>query len=301
MAQDSPLTDYLGVITGRGQGSGWIELRYRHHGGMRTRFYRADRDLRLLQRRVVALGVNRDVYVGCALRQVRRGDRAHVGQAWCLWAECDAPDALGTLDDFIVSPSFVVSSGTPGHVHAYWTLAEPVDADTLEDANRRLAAAVGGDPVCFDAARILRPPGTLNHKHSPPQPVRQLAPASEAPLSVSEILEHLPVADVPVSAAATSRDSGDDPMLAISPAIYVAELTGRPVGRDAKVSCPFHTDRTPSLHAYPTAEQGWFCFGCRRGGSIYDLAAELWGLETRGEDFATLRSRLRKRFPSDAT
>jgi hypothetical protein len=39
------------------------------------------------------------------------------------------------------------------------------------------------------------------------------------------------------------------------------------------------------------AERGWWCFGCARGGWIYDLASLLvggpWGRELRGEAFAT--------------
>ena len=50
--------------------------------------------------------------------------------------------------------------------------------------------------------------------------------------------------------------------------------------RHGKIRCPFHPDGTPSLHVYPTPEQGWFCFGCRRGGTIYDLAAEVWDTHT---------------------
>jgi len=39
-------------------------------------------------------------------------------------------------------------------------------------------------------------------------------------------------------------------------------------------------------------EGGWYCFSCRRGTSIYDLAGPLWGLCTRGPDFIELRRRL---------
>jgi len=71
---------------------------------------------------------------------------------------------------------------------------------------------------------------------------------------------------------------GDDPLLAISPEEYVRRLLGVDVPRDRKVRCPFHEDRHASLHVYETAERGWYCFGaCRRGGTIYDLAAPLYG------------------------
>ena len=74
--------------------------------------------------------------------------------------------------------------------------------------------------------------------------------------------------------------------------IYVAVLTGQEVPKHRKVSCPLHPDRTPSLHAYETAEEGWFCFGCRRGGSVYDLGAALFGLSASGREFHEVRRRL---------
>jgi hypothetical protein len=74
--------------------------------------------------------------------------------------------------------------------------------------------------------------------------------------------------------------------------VYVEALTGRERGRDRKVGCPFHADRTPSLHAFDDPERGWFCFGCEQGGDIYAFGALLWGLERRGSDFLEIRRRL---------
>jgi hypothetical protein len=53
-----------------------------------------------------------------------------------------------------------------------------------------------------------------------------------------------------------------------------------------------HTDGTPSLHVYPDPGRGWYCYGCRRGGSVYDLAALLWQTPPRGQGFTELRQRL---------
>jgi len=77
-----------------------------------------------------------------------------------------------------------------------------------------------------------------------------------------------------------ARMRAEDPLLELEPRAYV------------EVSCPFHDDPTPSLHVYETPAGGWYCYGCRRGTSVYDLAAPLWGLETRGADFLELRRRL---------
>jgi len=90
---------------------------------------------------------------------------------------------------------------------------------------------------------------------------------------------------------------GDDALLAIAPEDYVRRLLGVEVPRHRKVRCPFHEDRHASLHVYETAERGWYCFGaCRRGGTIYDLAAPLYGYAARGEDFLRLRTELRRLF-----
>lgn len=85
------------------------------------------------------------------------------------------------------------------------------------------------------------------------------------------------------------RVPGDDPLLEIPPREYVEVLTGTSVGRDGKVSCPFHEDRSPSLHVFDEPERGWFCFGCGAGGSVYDFAARLWGSGVRGKQFLGLR------------
>jgi DNA primase len=90
----------------------------------------------------------------------------------------------------------------------------------------------------------------------------------------------------------TSRRDVDDVLLGIEPTHYVEQLTGLAVPRQRKVHCPFHDDHTPSLHVYEDARRGWFCFGCGRGGSIYDFAALLWGCDTRGAQFVALRDEL---------
>jgi CHC2 zinc finger len=94
----------------------------------------------------------------------------------------------------------------------------------------------------------------------------------------------------------------DDPLLAIQPDVYVRRLLGVEVPRHRKVQCPFHDDRQASLHVYETAARGWYCFGrCRRGGTIYDLAAPLYGYDPRGDGFLRLRDELRRLFCLDVS
>jgi len=90
----------------------------------------------------------------------------------------------------------------------------------------------------------------------------------------------------------SSPVTSSDPLRSVPPPVYFERLTGLRVGRSGKLRCLFHDDRSPSLHVYREPARGWYCFGCGRGGSIYDLAALLSGRETRGEDFSELRREL---------
>jgi hypothetical protein len=87
-----------------------------------------------------------------------------------------------------------------------------------------------------------------------------------------------------------------DQLLDIAPRTYVEQLSGQVVGSDHKVRCPFHDDRSPSLHVFDEPARGWFCFGCARGGSIYDFAGLLWNRGLRGAEFLRLRRELRAAF-----
>jgi hypothetical protein len=96
--------------------------------------------------------------------------------------------------------------------------------------------------------------------------------------------------------ARTARTNPGDLLLSIEPSVYVSDLLARRPGRNHKVECPFHDDRRPSLHVFPTPERGWCCSSCGRGGSIYDLAAALWGVTPCGRELIELRRALPERF-----
>jgi hypothetical protein len=145
--------------------------------------------------------------------------------------------------------------------------------------------------ACADAARILRPPGTRNHKTTPPRPV-ECVRVDLVSYQVRDVIGHLPDPTPEIPAPRPVELDDDDPLRRIPAAEYIPALTGREVGRDAKARCPFHgggEERTPSLHAYGN---GFFCFGCERGGSIIDFGALLYGLEPRGASFHDIRRRL---------
>jgi hypothetical protein len=300
----SPLTPYamdayFSIIAGRAETFEFLEVRRRTGSGMVSEFFPIEeRDLASVL--VLEHARRTDVYVGCAPRTRRAGTKDAVGNVWTLWAECDGAGSVETLRRFDPRPALVIGSGSGVNCHADWPLQEPLTAPAAEAANLRLATALGADLACFDASRILRPPGTWNHKHRPPTRVATLYLENDRRFDVNDVLRHVPVVNEerlerrwrpPVP-----RSSSSDPLLSIVPAVYVTELVGRTPGRNHKISCPFHEDRTPSLHVFPTPERGWCCFSCGRGGSIYDLAAGLWGMIPRGREFIQVRNELRERF-----
>ena len=278
------------AIAGRDR-AGLLELRRRTPRGMRQVFIPAAEPERAV---TAALNYGRvtDVYVGAAPRIAERGTADAVARTWVLWVDLDERDAILWAEGFKPAPSLVIESG--GGRHLWWALSEPLDARWIAAANRRLAYELRGDMKATDAARILRVPGTLSHKYDPPRPVR-LVDGSLAYYTARQVVGHLPDPPKPEPRpvelhAAPDRDG--DPLLAIPASEYVPLLTGRDVGRDGKARCPLHEDRTPSLHAYPDPSRGWTCFGCGAGGTIYDLAARLYGIEPRGRGFHDLRRRL---------
>ena len=292
------LVAFLAVLTGP-ERSGWLELRHRRPDGrMGQRFFDAAKPSAAAAC-AVALSRTGDVYVGCAPRRERAGGRAAIDHGWTLWVDCDDDSSLELLERFRPRPAIVVR--TSGHgLHAYWPLERPLPVNELERANRRLANAMEADLACTDAARILRPPATLNHKYKPVAPVTLERFTGErfSPVAVTGRLpDPRGARSRPLRTPPAGR--AGDPLHAISPLVYVEALTGRAVARDGKINCPFHPDRTPSFHCYPDPAAGWACFSsqCSRdghpnGGDIYELAGQLWNLSTRGREFLELRQRL---------
>lgn len=302
----SALGTYLDCLFGAEPAGSFVELRWRLRDGRMAREFFAVGDPRL-PALIEARGRSADIWIAVAPRARQEGRRAAVERCHVLYVDCDEPASLEALQRFTPAPSMVVHSGRGRH--AYWSLIEPVGPDDLEQANRKLAHELGADMRATDAARILRPPGTFSFKRGEP-----VAVTLEASLAIyanaAAIVADLP--DLPNRRAGGDRASGParplcgvpDLLADIPPPVYVEALTGLVPDRDGKVSCPLpdHRDGTPSMHVYEDAERGWYCYGCGRGGRVYDLAALLGGyrLPLRGDDFIAVREVLLQHFSAEA-
>jgi len=286
------------MLAGPAPGARLLEIRFALRHRDMGRVFLAAHSAAGASRFIRRLATKTDVYVGVCLRDRRSGGRDAIDRAHLLFVEMDAANALDRLANFAHPPTATVLSGSPGHAHAYWALSALVTVEQLEAANRRLAHSLGGDPACVDGARILRPPASWNHKHTPARPVELIELDPDRCYDTDELVGDLDTSDDAGSPARPTvprrpgRTEIDRVLLVMPAADYVRALIGGSPDRTGKIACPFHhPDRTPSLQLYDDGT--WYCYGaCQAGGSIYDFAGRLWSMDTRGREFLKLRARL---------
>jgi len=154
-----------------------------------------------------------DAYYGVQPRIGRNGTaNATSPLVSTLWADLDGKDfvggkeeALSALVPLIPGPAIIVDSGH-GY-HAYWLLDREIAWSVAHDLMKGIAQAVNGDSV-YDAARVMRIPGTLNWKGELPTTARLLRFRSEDRVRPDTLYRYLlrkeekpPHKDIPHSSA----------------------------------------------------------------------------------------------------
>jgi putative DNA primase/helicase len=145
---------------------GWIE--FRPIPVIDRHFFQVD-DIDQLEDRCQQ-HADKNLFFGVATRDGNGGEKKNVVEIPAVWCDNDLKitpksEIKQRAERFPFNPSAIVFSG--GGYHFYWILQEPEGPeaiDQVEDANRRIAYALGGDFNSVDAARILRIPSTKNHK-----------------------------------------------------------------------------------------------------------------------------------------
>lgn len=289
------------VVAGRRQGDGTLVMRARNDP---ARFPAAGDTNALVALVAHHRSLGEEVFATPLMRRQRRSGKAGevLGARRC-WVDLDDPAGVSALRSFRWRPHLVVYSGSGG-AHAYWRLTSALDGAALEATNRALAHHLGGDQGCTDRARIMRIAGTHNHKTDRPCRlvyVDLASPPIAPPRLVAGLTDPNPPPPPP-SPAQRARQAAwlrADDATRLDPPAYFAALAGREVGdRGGFVPCPLpdHTEQMSSCMVYPSAQRGWWCYGCQRGGAIYDLASLLEGgpsgHDLRGEHFRELKRRV---------
>jgi hypothetical protein len=225
---------------------GLIELRPIRPGGAAMPTFYPVAQIERVAARAIDLRDHADVYFGVAPRAEEASGKAAIACVQVVWVDLD-PDSPGSLIDilsFPLTPSIVVSSGRGYHV--YWVLTEPIDVPRAELLNRGLAEHFGTDVRVRNADRILRVPGTINHKDG--SEVR-LLDCTDARYSAADIEAQLPKPTARRTRPTASPQSigpngaGETPFERFISLIDVVSDTGSWI----KARCPAHEDNTPSL------------------------------------------------------
>ena len=214
---------------------------------------------------------------------------------------------------FPCAPHLVAFSGSGG-AHGYWRIEQTLAAEWIERANVRLIHHLGdgADYASYDRNRFMRLPGARNGKSgrycqlvhadltSRAYDVRDLVgePARPARRRPARAEAHPPPADGAVAAARGDRRPRRplDAARVLRRAVRHHRVRPR---RQGRARCPIHDDPRASLWIGETPDAGWFCFGCGRGGRVFDLASLLiggpWGADLRGDAFRAARAELERR------
>lgn len=115
--------------------------------------------------RANSLNTRADIYISPVLYNKPQAIKANFQTSQVVWVEFDGDRYI----DFpgLPEPTAIVQTSFKEHVHCYWQV-DPINAQTLEDINRRLTFYLQADSSGWDCTQLLRPPETFNRKRSRP-------------------------------------------------------------------------------------------------------------------------------------
>lgn len=159
----------------------------------------------------------------------KKSHKADVAAVNCLWAEFDDKDFAGNAAGYAAqlapAPSVTIHSG--GGVHAYWLLKDTfiIGSDEareeIDGIQKRWQVYQGGDKGVNDLARVLRVPGSFNHKYEPPREVEIKLWEPGRQYTLADLVILLPPAPPkPVRQPAAPNDVDDRALLELARAAH---------------------------------------------------------------------------------
>ena len=191
--------------------AGSIEMRA-FSGRLRRRSFFATNDLAAAVRFIEEhQGLN--CFHGVATRDGRGGATENLLLLPAVWVDIDfketpRAEAWRRAQRFAFKPSVWMASG--GGTHGYFILEEPARVSEAEKISRvlhGLAEHFGGDHNATDLARILRAPGSLNHKYTPARPAA-VVESNSFRYALDDLLDVCPAWTPPQTTEGSSKPSG---------------------------------------------------------------------------------------------
>ncbi len=142
-----------------------------------------------------------------SIRPTGRRSQEDMELGHTVWVDLDGKhgDTAEAAAELAAQGAYVVRSSDTG-VHAYLPLNAPLDPADIVRVNRLLTKQYGADPASVDASRLLRLPGTWNHKYDPPQAVVTHTPWAGEQADAADLLRRAPVADEDARPDATREE-----------------------------------------------------------------------------------------------
>lgn len=167
-------------------------------------------NLQLIEHKILTRGDAYNIFVQVSTLKHRplhgRGTEDLVAGTNALWADIDLDDidrVLVALNKLGILPTLINASGHG--VHAYWILKRfSTDVSKIRAKNKALQQQInqllGGDYAdsVFDAARIMRVPGTWNVKNGQPKPVTIIENHNERIYDFDQFIEASTDDEIPI-------------------------------------------------------------------------------------------------------
>lgn len=167
-----------------------------------------------------------DVYfTPCIFSKPRRNNRYALPSRW-LYADLDEVDPRSLA----LKPTVAIES-SPGRYQAMWLLTRPLPIKQFRALNQRLTYATGADRGGWAQNKVLRVPGTVNHKYDGRPRVKLMWFKRERVYTAKQVLKYVrQQADV----SATPVEDSDTPDLPNTTAAHLRKRYRSKLGRRAR-------------------------------------------------------------------
>lgn len=157
------LEEFLDFIYGEETGYAYSPTKDPDTGAFEKHFFKWPEEKTKLVDHIRLATITHEVYYSPSLFDSPSAHKDAFKGTRFVWVEFDGT-APSELPDGFPEPSYKLQSSNERNQHWYWQLEQfSNDIDLIEDVSQRLAYHLEADLSCWNANRVLRPPGTKHH------------------------------------------------------------------------------------------------------------------------------------------